>query len=389
MKRNLLLLFSLFLFSCGGGSSPTQPPSMHYYTADQTFIDELVNLNVYLSADEITAGITTTDFIDTTGSKYYKIKELNLSEMTLDSIPNSITELDSLISLNLRDNQIENLDPNICELTERGVLIDVGLNLLCNSQVPTCILNIESTVPAFFSTQKECNHNIGPEDLEFIDAMVRLNWGKTANDPEYDSLWSVLNNEQNTIWQEFIEHDEVDEEDKVFSRIIKINYQGFNEQGGGIHTIPSSIIKLDSLKFVYLTNNNLVTIPAEFGDLERLEKLYLDQNHITEIPETIGDGEGLRKLKELVLNDNELTSIKTSLGNLTSLTELDLSRNNLETLPASLCDLVNVIKIRYNKFCPACTEECENCNSIYNSCFNDLIIVQTPDNAQNCDPCDE
>ena len=72
MKRNLLLLFPLFLFSCGGNSS-TQPSSINYYTDDQTFIDDLVNVNISLSTDEVTSGITTTDFIDTTGSKYYKI----------------------------------------------------------------------------------------------------------------------------------------------------------------------------------------------------------------------------------------------------------------------------------------------------------------------------
>ena len=101
MKRNLLLLLFLFLYSCGDGSSPTKPSSINYYTADQTFIDELVNLNVSLSADEITTGITMTDFIDTTGSKYYKIKELDLSGMELDTIPPSLISLDSLILFNV------------------------------------------------------------------------------------------------------------------------------------------------------------------------------------------------------------------------------------------------------------------------------------------------
>ena len=101
MKRNLLLLFFLLLYSCGGGNSPTQPPSINYYTADQTFIDDLVNLNISLSADEITSGITTTDFIDTTGSKYYKIKELDLSSMELDTIPLSLINILVLSSIAL------------------------------------------------------------------------------------------------------------------------------------------------------------------------------------------------------------------------------------------------------------------------------------------------
>ena len=79
--------------------------------------------------------------------------------------------------------------------------------------------------------------------------MILDNWDVIENDSEYDSLWTLFNNEDNTIWQEFIETDDVDDMEKVFSRIIQIKYEGFNEQGGGIHTIPSTIIKLDSLKF--------------------------------------------------------------------------------------------------------------------------------------------
>ncbi len=175
----------------------------------------------------------------------------------------------------------------------------------------------------------------------------------------------------------------------MVSRIIQIKYEGFNDAGQDIHEIPWTINKVDSLKFVYLSNNNLVTVPAEIGDLQRLEILRLDGNQITTIPASIGGGVGLKKLRELVINNNALTNVSTNLSNLTSLTELDLSRNNLVTLPASLCGLASIITIRYNKFCPACTVECPECTSVYNSCFNSLIMEQAPNADQNCDTCGE
>ena len=91
MKRNLTLLSFIFLYSCGeNGSSPTQYPSITYYIDDRAFIDELDVLNVAASTHEIISGITTADFIDTTGIQYYKIKGLDLIGMELDTIPPSI-----------------------------------------------------------------------------------------------------------------------------------------------------------------------------------------------------------------------------------------------------------------------------------------------------------
>ena len=75
MKRNLLLLFFLLLYSCGGGNSPTQPPSINYYTADQTFIDDLVEMNE-ISIEDITDNRMAKVEIDSGSISYYKIKKL-------------------------------------------------------------------------------------------------------------------------------------------------------------------------------------------------------------------------------------------------------------------------------------------------------------------------
>ena len=224
------------------------------------------------------------------------------------------------------------------------------------------------------------------DDLDFIELFINANWLINNNDLEYDSIWAILNHPERTIWQDFVEpSDDSDGTENVVSRIIQIKYEGFNEDIGGIHTIPTAIKTVDSLKFLYLSNNNLESIPGEIGDLERLEKLNLDGNKITEIPESIGGRPGLRRLKELIISNNELSSLTDFISQLSSLTELDLSRNNLATLPASLCDFVNIINVTYNKFCPRCTEECSVCNSGYNNCFNILYLDQDPLDAQNCD----
>ena len=375
MHKYLIIILIIFLFSCGGDEVVNPPSVINFYTDDQQFIDELVSINDSIEDASYIIDRITTDFVDSADSQYYRINKLNLSNMGLDSISNTISNLDSLKILYLNNNQLVNLPSSICDINNQLDSLNVEDNLLCNPQVPTCIISLEPTMTAFFSSQKECDYQMSVEDRDFINDMISSNWGISENDLEYDSLWAVLNHEDNTKWQEFIEYDELNQKDHVVSRIVQIKYEDFNEEGKSIQIIPSTIEEVDSLKFAYLSNNILDEIPAEFGNLIRLKYLHLDKNQIRSIPESIGGSgsQGLKKLERLILNDNQIDSVSAYLGNLTSLTELDLSRNSLETLPYSLCGFSNIIKIVGNQFGCGCVE--------YESCFSDLII------DQSCEAC--
>ena len=364
MKRNLLLLFFIILYSCGSGGSPTKSPSINYYTADQTFIDELVDLNIYLSADEITDGITATDFIDeTTGSTFYKIKELDLSSMELDTIPPSINDLDSLIILNLQNNNLENLPISICDnrdemesLYNQLDSLNIKNNSICTPTLPSCI-GENTTIPDFYSNQ-QCNITPFEDDNLFLNDLVEDNWP--------DSTVAFINSMKNN----FIEWEECIEEDKVVYRIIEIRY--INKD---IKNIPDSIGDLDSLRHLALENNQITTIPNTIGNLKRLIYFTIDHNNITYIPPLIKNLNNLEKFNisynDLGTYTNHPGTIEENIGELTKLNELNLSNNELIILPVGMCSLLEIsgitIYIDHNSLCP------ENKNGSNDACFNDLI----------------
>ena len=359
MKRNLLLLIFICLYSCGDGSSPTKPSSINYYTSDQIFIDELVFLNDSLSTDEIITGITKTNFIDTTGSKYYKIKELDLSGMELDTIPPSLIALDSLIILNLQNNNLGNLPSSICDnRDERESLykqldtLNVKNNSLCNPTLPSCI-GESTTIPDFYRNQ-QCNITPHESDDLFLNDLVIDNWS--------DSTAAFINAMKNnfTEWEECIEGD------KVVYRIIEIRY--INKD---IIKIPDSIGDLDSLRHLALENNQINTIPNTIGNLKRLVNFSIDRNNITYIPPLIKNLNNLEKFNisynKLRTYENHPGTIEENIGELTKLNELHLSNNQLTSLPESMCSLLDV---------PGITIYIDNnslCETNSHACFNTLI----------------
>ena len=104
MQKNLIIILMMLLYSCGDDSS-TNPPSIEYHPDDQQFIDDLVKAND-ITLEAITDSIKTVE-IDSISISYYKISELYLGNMGLDSIPPSIGNLESLNVLMLNDNNLK------------------------------------------------------------------------------------------------------------------------------------------------------------------------------------------------------------------------------------------------------------------------------------------
>ncbi|XP_076648197.1 leucine-rich repeat 47 [Halictus rubicundus] len=136
--------------------------------------------------------------------------------------------------------------------------------------------------------------------------------------------------------------------------LVGLNRKSFDRQ----------ILRLQSLRILNLSNNQISSLPKELGLLQHLQELNLSQNRLdkavkwvwldqpaiknnlklldisnnmlTIIPKEIGK---LHAIVNFKVSKNVLTHLPQSLGSLPNLKYLDVSKNNLKYLPGSMRNL--------------------------------------------------
>jgi len=207
-------------------------------------------------------------------------KTLVLQEMELTELPESLSQLSRLQSLNLNYNKLTALPEWLGQLTQLESLD------LTNNQLTTL-----------------------PESLGQLTQLESLD----------------LTNNQLTTLPESLSQ---------LSRLQSLNLN-YNK----LTTLPERLGQLTQLKSLRLTNNQLTTLPESLGQLTQLESLSLANNQLTTLPESFGR---LTQLESLSLLENRLTALPESLGTLTSLRFFDLRGNQLTSLPEPLGKLVQL-----------------------------------------------
>ncbi|KAL3837058.1 hypothetical protein ACJMK2_022445 [Sinanodonta woodiana] len=90
--------------------------------------------------------------------------------------------------------------------------------------------------------------------------------------------------------------------------VLDLTYNNVNESG-----LPANFFQLDSLRALYLGDNDFEILPPEIGKLKNLMILVLRDNDFIALPKEIGD---LPRLRELHVQGNRLTVLPPELGNL-------------------------------------------------------------------------
>jgi internalin A len=115
-----------------------------------------------------------------------------------------------------------------------------------------------------------------------------------------------------------------------------VGLRSLDISGNELTELPHFIGELTSLQYLYLSKNRLSALPESIGRLTKLQNLYLSRNQLTQLPESIGQ---LISLRYLYLSNNKIKILPESVGQLLKLQYLDLLSNELTSLPAGLRQL--------------------------------------------------
>jgi internalin A len=133
---------------------------------------------------------------------------------------------------------------------------------------------------------------------------------------------------------------------KSKSRYLKLDGERETDK---LMEIPSSLLELNNLKILDLSNNEISSIPYSISKLRNLTGFFLRNNKLDELPREILH---LRKLTVLDLSNNNYSHLPEFISQLSALMGLYINNNQLSTLPSSITNLRNLIwlELANNKF---------------------------------------
>ncbi|CAM9261598.1 unnamed protein product [Chrysoparadoxa australica] len=286
-----------------------------------------------------------------------KLKHLNLSHNSINTIGEFIDKNSELESLDISHNRLRHLPPQLAALTRLSTL-----NLAHNTLVKVHLTHDDCQfVEALKLLDLSDNDLTKPPQiighLPFLEvlrlgrnpiASVQLPWSKLRRLRELrinHTGMRDLDDNAFTYLSKLVTLDisglELVKLPKSLSSCFKLKtlLLGENKLSSDIVAALGTLISLTELQ---LNGNELTELPAELLRLANLTMLDLSHNQIKVFPEEISK---LAKLTTLLVNNNSIAVIPLSLGSITSLTHLNLSANQISSLPDELCTLVSVYKL--------------------------------------------
>lgn len=253
---------------------------------------------------------------------------LTITFTVLDYIPEEITSLSRLRSLNLSHNRITTVPAALFQLSCLKKLsleknrIRSWPNQLENSVLPSLeSVTVDETMLEDPSLADAFRENPGGLPLTLMNCENLLVISQLLL-PTFASFLTRL-----TI--SFSKLSKLSSDIQYFTR-ISVLFLDFNK----LTSVPPEIGCLTQLKIFSCTNNQLQSVPAEIGQLCQLQFLDLSANRLASLPAEIGR---LSELKQLRVDDNRLSRIPCELSSLHNIIRVCFDSNpELDDVPQEL-----------------------------------------------------
>lgn len=226
-----------------------------------------------------------------------KLVELDLSNNSLDAIPPDIGKLKGLKKLNLSGNSLQQLPPEIGALSE---LEELNLANTGLESFPDAIIRLKK-----LRTLDLSGNRVGrlPPKIRELSNLVELNLA--------DTYLTTFPKEIITLR----------------------NLQRLDLSSNRIGSLPSEIGRLLNLKELKVRWAQLATLPPEVGKLENLRILDVQGNGLARLPQEMAR---LIRLEELSLGGNEFNAPPNLLFKFPKLQKLQWSAKSSDKVPAAL-----------------------------------------------------
>ena len=235
---------------------------------------------------------------------------LDLRGLRLRTLPNELFQLRFLTNLNLSNNRLEIISPEIANLQSLREL-DLRYNQL--TTLPDEFVQISS-----LDSLTLCENSF----REFPSAILNN---------RFLSYLDLSSNQLTTLPREI----------NRLSNLFNLDL-GSNQ----LTTLPDEFEELHSLACLTLSDNSFREFPSAILNLTNLEGLFLGCNRISILPDGFIN---LSRLRNLSIADNIITELPAEFNRLTALETLDLERNQLTVFPRQIRNLRNLVSLNLDQ----------------------------------------
>lgn len=286
--------------------------------------------------------------------KLSHLKKLVINNTNLGSLP-SLTHIENLQILSLVKNKFDCFPEEILELLTLYEL-DLGNNQL--AAIPPDISRLSNLTEIYLYVNRL-------QDISVLGSLNQLEVINVANNDlesiDFQHFSSLTSLSQLKIASNYLTT--LSDEINQFKFLVDLNISR-----NQLTTLPESIGSLYHLSWFNCHHNQLTSLPATFSNLRDLQEVNLSSNRLTSLVhldfprlknlnasynclKQLSSSISLPQLEEIDLSNNELISLPDSISEMSKVAKICLGYNHLTTLPDSLTSIKNLqhVDLKHNR----------------------------------------